>query len=66
MNDNNLVGRVLRSILVGLVTGFVVFLVLLVISGLVIGVELDAAKWGGLVGLLAGLLHFFTGRGVIE
>lgn len=63
---NNIVARALQALVVGLVTGFAVFVILLLVSMLLPAVSLDAAKWSFVVGVIAGLLSFFTGRNVID
>lgn len=59
---SNLLTRVLMSVVVGLVTGFVVALIVLVISALLPGVRIDASFWGGVFGILGGLVYFFSGK----
>lgn len=63
---NNLVSRALKALVVGLVTGFVAFVIIALISMLIPTVSLDAAKWGAVVGVLAGLISFVTGQNVLD
>lgn len=63
---NDVASRAVKAVVVGLVTAFVVFIILLVVSAILPSVSLDAAKWGMIVGVLAGLYSFLTGNNVIE
>ena len=63
---DNLAARVISAIVHGLIIGFIVFLVLIVISMILPGVSIDAAKWGMIVGMLASLYVFFTGNSTVR
>jgi uncharacterized membrane protein YvlD (DUF360 family) len=62
MRTDNLGERALTAIISGLVAGVVTALVVWLLSVLVPGVELDPGFWGTVVGVIVGLLTFFSGR----
>ena len=56
----SLAARIIQAVVIGLLTGFLAFLIILVISMVLPGVSISASFWGGIIGLLAGLYAFLT------
>jgi len=53
--------RIIQAIFVGVLTGLAAFLVIVILMMLAPQLGLDAAWWGGIIGLLAGIYAFVTG-----
>jgi uncharacterized membrane protein len=62
VRNDNILSRVLISFIVGIVTFIVAFIVFAVISALLPGVQLNSSFLATVLGILAGLFYFFTGR----
>jgi TM2 domain-containing membrane protein YozV len=58
----NLLTRAIKAVITGLVAGVIVALLLLVISALIPGVQIDASLWGTIIGILTALYVFVTGE----
>lgn len=58
---NELAVRVLRALGVGIITGLVAALVILVISAVLPGVTISASFWGTVLGVIAFVLTLLTG-----
>ena len=56
-----MIARVLRSVLVGVVTFIIAAVVLSLIKALIPGLDMDVKTFAGVIALLAGLAYFFTG-----
>jgi uncharacterized membrane protein YdcZ (DUF606 family) len=63
--EKDVTERAVAALWFGLVVGFVVFLVLLVVSALLPKVQIDAGWWGLAAGLVAGLFTFLKGRSAV-
>ena len=50
------------SVVVGVITGFIVFLLVLVISALLPLVSLNASAIGTIAGILAAIVYFLSGK----
>lgn len=64
MDTNNIADRVVKALIIGLVTGVVVALLVWIVSALT-PLALDPGFWGTVVGVIAGLYVFFTGKRIV-
>lgn len=58
---DDLMGRIVRAVVAGLIAGVVTALLVFIISALIPGVRIDASFWGLIVGLLVGIYTLFSG-----
>jgi uncharacterized membrane protein YgaE (UPF0421/DUF939 family) len=57
-----MLGRLFSSILAGLGTFFVVWVLLAVLSAVLPGISINAWAFGVVVGIIAGVAYFFSGK----
>lgn len=56
--NNSLITRALRALAVGVITGLLAALIIVIVSALLPGVTIEASFWGAVLGLVAGILSF--------
>lgn len=59
---DDLMGRIIKAVLLGLIAGIVTALLVFIISALVPGMRIDASFWGLVVGIIVGLYSLFNDR----